>query len=362
LHRKTWLTRGWIGAAALMAVALAASLPAPTFAHVGHAAAASTTKPAPAPFVGAPNFDRLVVPHRADSAATADAPVAPIASAAFAQAGAAGAVQSVAARAAAAPGVPGAPAVGGGTWAVVVGINDYPGSAYDLAAAVNDATEVERAMLMLGAGQDHILTLLDGAATGSAIRAGLDWLTANAGPDAVAVFFYAGHAIKQGPSSEALVGSDGDRVRDVELGNRLAPLAARQAWIAIAGCYGGGFTEALAPGRILTGAAPANGLAYENSSFSRSYMVEYMVHQAMVEGRAYESVQAAFAYATEALARDYPGRQPVQVDQSQGPIDLRPASPAPPPSSPPPPPPPDNAAPPPPTTPPPRPGCWILCG
>jgi hypothetical protein len=213
-----------------------------------------------------------------------------------------------------------------------------------------------------------VLTLLDGAATGAAIRGGLDWLTANAGPDAVAVFFYAGHALKQRPGSEALVGADGDRIADVELGARLAPLTARRAWIAIAGCYGGGFTEALAPGRILTGAAPADGLAYENSAFSRSYLVEYMVHQAMVEGRAAESVQAAFAYATDALARDYPDREPVQIDDSGGPLDLRPQSNPPPAPSPPAPPPADGGGTaPPPTTPPPPPpesGCWLgrLCG
>jgi hypothetical protein len=342
-----------------MAVALAATLPTPTFA-LGRSPASAPAKPALMGLAD-PAFDRLVVPPAAPQAETLDASVpAPPDAAAIPQvpAAARAVVRGPRPMPSTAPRNR-APALGGGTWALIVGINDYPGATYDLGAAVNDASEVERAMLMLGAGRDHVMTLLDGAATGDAIRNGLDWLTANAGPDAVAVFFYAGHAVKYSAGVEQLVGADGVRIGDAELGDRLSALAARRAWIAIAGCYGGGFTEVLAPGRILTGAAPANGLAYENSKFNRSYMVEYMVHRAIVEGQANQSVQAAFAYASDAIARDYPGRQPVQVDNSGAPMDLRPASPPPPPPPPSAPAPPQDggAQPPPTTTPPDR--CWL---
>jgi hypothetical protein len=364
VQRHARLTRGWIAAAALMAVALGATLPTPTLA-LGRSDDAAPTRPTLVG-LGDPAFDRLVVPPAPRQSVTVDALVPPPPdAAAIPQAPVAAPAIARGPRPAPSPPRNRAPAVGAGTWAVIVGINDYPGNAYDLGAAVNDALEVERAMLMLGAGRDHVMTLLDGAATGDAIRTGLDWLTANAGPDAVAVFFYAGHAVKQGPGVEALVAADGARVGDADMGNRLSALAARRAWIAVAGCYGGGFTELLAPGRILTGAAPANGLAYENSAFNRSYMVEYMVHRAIVEGHARDSVQAAYAYAADAIARDYPGRQPVQVDNSGGPLDLRPSSPPPPPPPPPPAPAPtptpspDGGAQPPPTTTPPPQRCWL---
>ncbi|MGI8683550.1 MAG: hypothetical protein ACR2MO_00340 [Acidimicrobiales bacterium] len=138
------------------------------------------------------------------------------------------------------------------------------------------------------------------------------------------------------------MGADGGLVEDRELGERLAHLTARRAWIAIVGCYGGGFTELLADGRILTGAAPADGLAYETSEFSRSYLVQYMVREAIIEQRAAGSVQAAFLYAAAELAREHPGRAPVQVDMAGEPLDLRPAPPA---ATPPPAPPPPTAAP-----------------
>ena len=238
-----------------------------------------------------------------------------------------------------------APAVSGsgtGTWAVVIGVNDYPGTGSDLRSAVNDADDVDLALAGMGVPAGQRLVLRNGQASAAGIREAVEWLVARAGPDATAVFFYGGHVRKLGVTSEALVGADGGLVEDRELGGRLSRLPARKAWIAIAACYGGGFTELLAPGRILTGAAAAADLAYESSAFGRSFLVQYMVRRAMIEGRAPDSVQAAFAFAAAELAREHPGREPVQIDLSLAPLDLRPvpavATPPPPPLAPPPPP------------------------
>lgn len=231
-----------------------------------------------------------------------------------------------------------APPQGGGTgtWAVVIGVNDYPGSGNDLRAAVNDADDVDQALAGMGVPPGQRLVLRDGQATARGIREAVDWLVARAGPDATAVFFFGGHVRKVGVASEALIGADGALVGDRELGERLARLPARRAWIAIAGCYGGGFTEVLAPGRILTAAAPADALAYESSQFGRSFLVQYMVRKAMIEQRAAGSVQAAFSFAVAELARDHPDRVPVQIDLAIVPLDLRPPAPV---AAPPPPPP-----------------------
>ena len=330
LQRITRLTRGSIAAAALVAVGLAASLPTTPSAQGAIQVTAGAQSSVDAPGAA---FHNLGESPKVTEAPPPDTTPSPTTTGAASPPSTAGGSSTTQVRGVAA----GAPAArGSGTWAFIVGVNDYPGAMNDLDAAVNDAMEVERAMLLLGAKREQVVTLVDGAATGAAIEQGLAWLTANAGPDAVAVFFFAGHAIKT-RAGEALVSADGDRIVDTELRDRLASLNARGAWIAIAGCYGGGFTEVLAPGRVLTGAARADDLAYESSSFNRSYMVEYMVHRAMVEGHAEESVQAAFAYAVAAIERDYPGRQPVQFDQSGGSLDLRASSPPPPSQSEPPP-------------------------
>lgn len=208
-----------------------------------------------------------------------------------------------------------------GTWAVVIGINDYPGEAADLDYAVNDATDVVQALTAQGAG-DHIMFLRDGQVTASVIKSAVAWLTNNAGPDAVAVFFFAGHVRKMA-GREAIVTADGSAVRDFELASWLRPLQARQAWITLAACYGGGFTEVLAPGRVLTGAAGPDDIAYENSAFGRSYLVEYMVQRAMLQGAAPDSVQSAFAWAHAKLSQEHPGREPVQYDETDRPLRLR---------------------------------------
>lgn len=222
----------------------------------------------------------------------------------------------------------------GGTWALVIGVNDYPGAAYDLRSAVNDADDVDRALGALGVPPERRLVLRDGQATRRTMLSSIDWLVAHAGSDAVAVLFFAGHVRKLDHDTEAMVAADGGVVSDAELARRLRGLAAQRMWIGMAACYGGGFTEALAPGRVLTGAAAANERAYENSGFGRSYMVEYMIRQGILEGRAPESVQSAFAYARDQLHRDFPDRLPVQVDRGSSPLDLRPPGSAPPPPKP----------------------------
>lgn len=218
---------------------------------------------------------------------------------------------------------PTTPVAGGATWAVVIGIDDYPGRASDLKSAVNDADDMVAALAVLGVPPERRLVLRNRDATAGTIRAAADWLVERAGPDSSAAFFYSGHVRKLGPATEAFVGSDGAVVPDVELAERLAGLAARQVWVAVAGCYGAGFTELLAPGRILTGAAPANALAFESSLYGRSYLVQFMIREAILEGRAPGSVQAAFAYANRQLALRHPGRQLVQLDRLGTALDLR---------------------------------------
>lgn len=210
-----------------------------------------------------------------------------------------------------------------GTWAVVIGINDYPGTADDLGSAVNDANDVAQALSNFGVDSEHLVVLRDGQVNSHTLLESVKWLAANAGPDAVAVFFYAGHVRKTANGNEEIVTSNGSSVSDHQLASALSRVAANRSWVGIAACYGGGFTEVLRPGRVLTAAASANSLAYENSEIGRSYMVEYMVHQAMLSNRASATVQTAFNYAVDRISREKPGREPVQFDEGNGALDLR---------------------------------------
>jgi hypothetical protein len=235
----------------------------------------------------------------------------------------------------------------GGTWALLIGIDDYPGLRYDLRSAVNDVHDVDEALRRMGVTNDRRMLLRNGQATGGVIRAALDWLSAHAGPDATIVLFFAGHVQKLAPGTEALVGADGDVVQDVEVEALLDRSPAARSWIGIAACYAAGFDELVRPGRILTAAASSSSLAYESSTFGRSYLVEYMVRRAMLGARI-TTVEAAFARASEELRRDHPDRVPLQFDQVEGDLDLHR-----PPSAPDPAPGPADGSPPPPSSPPP---------
>ena len=241
----------------------------------------------------------------------------------------------------------------GPVWAVLIGINDYPGSHGDLADAVTDAADMHAALNRYGVDDGHIVDLRDHAASAAAIVGAADWLAATAGPDATAVFFYAGHIRKVDADTEAIIAADGELVTDQALADRLAGLSSADAWFVLAACYAGGFTELLGPGRVLTAAADADSLAYESATYGRSYMGEYLVNQALVEGRAAPTVQSAVAYAQARLAQDHPDRMLTQFDSAGHVINLdrRPApSPAPPtnpPTNPNPPPAPAPGAPPP---------------
>jgi len=78
--------------------------------------------------------------------------------------------------------------------ALLVGINDYPGSSNDLAGCVNDTANL-RSLLIKEFGFDAagIRVLTDKGATRAAILEGLSDLVANAGRGDTLVFHYSGH-------------------------------------------------------------------------------------------------------------------------------------------------------------------------
>jgi hypothetical protein len=209
-----------------------------------------------------------------------------------------------------------------GTWAVTIGIDDYPGRDLDLRSAVNDAETFDAMLDRAGVPRSHRLLLTDGTATAAAITGAADWLVAQTDTTATAVFFYAGHVRRLTTGNEAILAADQELVTDEELAQRLQPLRAHQTWITLATCYGAGFTELLAPGRILTAAAGPTQQAYENDHLKHSYLVEYMVRRELLRTHGRESIQEAFLAALRRISRDYPDRQPVQYDQMTGPLHL----------------------------------------
>jgi hypothetical protein len=240
----------------------------------------------------------------------------------------------------------------GEVFALVVGIDDYPGRSSDLSFAVADADAVDAALAGFGVPAANRVVLRNGQARRAELVAAIRALVDVAGPGTTVVLAYAGHVRKLDRDTEVIVAADGGLLSDAELAGLLAPSVAERMWLLLATCYAGGFTEALGPGRILTAAAGAGSVAYESRAVRGSYLVHHLVREGWLEGRAGPSVQEAFAYADAQIAQRYPNRRPLQLDRYGTPMVLgseRPAPPAPPP------PPPTTSSPPPeqPSSPPP---------
>ncbi|MGI8983020.1 MAG: caspase family protein [Acidimicrobiales bacterium] len=211
----------------------------------------------------------------------------------------------------------------GEVFALVIGIDDYPGSKSDLRSAVADADTIDAALHNFGVPAGNRVVLRDGQARLGNVTTAIRSLVAQGGRGSTLVFAYAGHVRKLDQDTEQLVLADGATMTDVELAGLLAPALDKRMWLLLATCYAGGFTEAMAPGRILTGAADANHLAYESSALNASYLVHHMVRQAWLEGASGPSVQDAYAHAFRSL-RQNPRRRPYQLDWAGGPLLLGP--------------------------------------
>jgi hypothetical protein len=214
----------------------------------------------------------------------------------------------------------------GEVYALVVGIDDYPGDGYDLRAAVADADTVEQALAHFGVPAANRVVLRNGQARHAQVVGAVQALVRQAGPGSTVVLGYAGHVRKLDRDTEAILTADGRMITDQELADLLAPSRADNMWVLLASCYAGGFTELLAPGRILTGAADAGSVAYESPSLHGSYLVHHMVREGWLEGKAGPSIQEAFAYADARIRSTHPDRRPVQLDQAGGRLRLGPGT------------------------------------
>lgn len=208
-------------------------------------------------------------------------------------------------------------------WAVVVGVDDYPGTSSDLRAAVADARDLASALVAYGVPGEQVRALYDGAATARGMLDAVDWLIANAGPEDTAVFLFAGHVRALGGGTEAMVTADAGWLTDWFLAGQFSRLQSRDAWFVVAGCYGGGFDELLAPGRVLTAGAGPGELAYESDAYGRSYLAEFVLRRGLLQGGAGEpTVQAAVAFGMRELAHQHPDRQLWHRDDAGYPISL----------------------------------------
>lgn len=242
-------------------------------------------------------------------------------------------------------------------WAVLVGVNEYEGSTRDNVGSRQDAEELHAHLRGLGWREDHMVLLVDGAATYQRIADAIGWLARKTDGASVAIFHFSGHTKQwygvdvDGDGEvpdEALWPSDNRHMTDRELTDRLGAVGAGRLWIDVGACEAAGYADPgmRRLGRLLTFSSAEPEKSYEDPSVGNSVWGYYLVDQALRRGVADSngdgdvSVQEAFhsaaPRATYRTGRASHGPQhPQMFDDVGAPFTLRIPPPPPPPEPPP---------------------------
>ena len=152
-------------------------------------------------------------------------------------------------------------------YALLVGIDDYPGSGNDLRGPVNDVSLIHDVLTSrFGFAEENILTLIDEQATRANVANGIVQHLGQAGPDGAAVFFFSGHGTQmgmnvgigppldpepRGQGDEALVVHGPNRASsillDEELGYLIESIDAGESLVLVDACYSGEITRTGGP-------------------------------------------------------------------------------------------------------------------
>jgi hypothetical protein len=152
------------------------------------------------------------------------------------------------------PGPAGAGAANGGgrVFGVFAGITDYPAGVGDLPECANDAIKLAQTLREAGLlAEDRQVVLTDERATLANVRAAMEQMAMQVGPNDTFVFFFSGHGNRrQGTedpreidgADETLVLYDGELLDD-EMGTLFDGIEGRVSLLAIDSCFAGGFAK-----------------------------------------------------------------------------------------------------------------------
>ena len=171
-------------------------------------------------------------------------------------------------------------------WAVLIGVSKYHSPTKPTVGSAGDVAAFLEAMRRAGWDRSHIKTLVDGEATGGAIRAAMQWLVDRSGPDTFTVFHYSGHVKQRSVGQEYLWSVDNQFIPNTEFGDVMRRLRGR-AWVDVAGCEAGGFEQGIpSPSRLFTGSSRQTEKSYEHPDWKQSIWTGLTVDQGMNLGHA----------------------------------------------------------------------------
>ncbi|MGB9693783.1 MAG: caspase family protein, partial [Fervidobacterium sp.] len=204
----------------------------------------------------------------------------------------------------------------GTKYAIVIGINDYPGTANDLQYCVYDANSMVLALEeVYGYSSANIAYITNSGATHLNITNAVNTVKEKAKSGDEVFFFFSGHGAKgkadDGDNEtvdESIViwGDDGNfgYLWDGELKHLFEYFPTNRIIFAFDSCLSGGMTDLAADGRVINMACSESGVSYEFESLGHGQFTYYFVVKGMLDEEADTNthdgsvtVEEAFDYA-----------------------------------------------------------------
>ncbi len=155
-------------------------------------------------------------------------------------------------------------------YALLVGINDYPGVELDLLYSINEITSFKNTLLKSRNWEESNIKVLTNAdATSDNIKENINWLDKQENENDTSIFYYAGHGGNT-PTNEYLI-TYGSSLSDVEFAEEIDKLEGKVV-IILDCCYSGGFIEELEDrNRVILAACAKEGLAFQDSRLKSGF-------------------------------------------------------------------------------------------
>lgn len=171
-------------------------------------------------------------------------------------------------------------------YAFLVGVQDYRRPTSDTIGSRKDVEYIRSMLVASGWKPENIRLVVDGQATGRAIREGMGWLAAKGQPGTFSLFHYSGHVKQHGGVDDSLWPVDRDFVRDREVAALLNEVQGR-LWVDIAGCEGASFLDGLPSSRVLfSGSSKATEKSYEYPPWGMSVWTGLVFDLSLRQGQA----------------------------------------------------------------------------
>ncbi|BAL80796.1 caspase family protein [Caldisericum exile] len=186
----------------------------------------------------------------------------------------------------------------GNKYAIVIGINDYPGTSNDLNFCVADALSMKEALTTkYGYETTNIYLITDSDANRTNITNAITSLRYTVQNNDEVFFFFSGHGAKGKANDgdkenidESIViwGDNGnfDYLWDGELKDLFNGFKTNRIIFAFDSCLSGGMTDLASGGRIINMACSESGVSYEFSDLGHGQFTYYFVVQGMLNGLA----------------------------------------------------------------------------